>query len=422
MKKELIAIAITAFALLFLPIATTTNPVAVYAQTEPPEDVNGVRYMQPLAGYTLTYGDECFVFDENFRDDGSMRMDFTDETCPGISEWDSVNIVGYFNLENGAANSNFCEENTDEEISAILNGGPHTESDPPPATPNSITPYPNENYADAMDLGISNMAGDESRVRWEKTHPIFSSGIPSPTPLNMPLASNLCDLNPGSWVGVQGFKLNRDTDCIGGPNRVQLIGVVDKANLNLDGTPKNSMAFTYSNVFRTQAGFPDSVMLKRALDQWTDAVAGHPEDVQQTIRIDNQSQQAWLDNTNESVYRYVALREVTSVVKNTCSQGAAEAMESLSSEELAANDIQSEQEEEETAVVEAPAAAAATNEVETTNEDNDQVTQSNEEELAQQDVPQDPDNNDITADTDTATTAAEQEEEEDNSQDSDNNN
>jgi hypothetical protein len=123
--------------------ATTTTT------TTSSNDKNGIRYVQPLSGYRLSYSNETWTFTKNFRSDGSMRCDFRDRVR------DSVYVGGYFKVKGPDS----------EEVSAKLNGGPHTSSSP------------ENTYADTMDVGITNFLGTRSKVRWEKTHPNYSSGI-----------------------------------------------------------------------------------------------------------------------------------------------------------------------------------------------------------------------------------------------------
>lgn len=110
-------------------------------------DKNGILFVQPLIkeGYKLEYFNETWTFRGNFRTDGSMRCDFQGKVR------DSVMLAGYFNVEG---------EDNNEEVAAKMNGGPHSSK------------YPE--YADVMDMGITNFAGTRSRVRWEKTHPSYS--------------------------------------------------------------------------------------------------------------------------------------------------------------------------------------------------------------------------------------------------------
>src|SRR5215210_4194790 len=78
-------------------------------------DKNGIKYIQPFSSFRLTYSNETWTFNKNFRSDGSMRCDFEDRIR------NSVYIAGYFKIK-GSDDS--------EEVSAKLNGGPHTSSSP----------------------------------------------------------------------------------------------------------------------------------------------------------------------------------------------------------------------------------------------------------------------------------------------------
>ena len=126
-----------------------------------------------------------------------MRCDFKDRTR------DSVYVGGYFKVKGPDS----------EEVSAKLNGGPHTSSSP------------ENTYADTMDIGIVNFLGTRSRVRWEKTHPNYSSGIP-PTSHQLPVG----DIR-NNWRGFIGMKVNLDTDCDGNPDKVAIVGMVDTGGL-----------------------------------------------------------------------------------------------------------------------------------------------------------------------------------------------
>jgi hypothetical protein len=241
------------------------------ATTTSSYDKNGIRYVQPFSSYRLTYSNETWTFKKNFRSDGSMRCDFKDRIRK------SVYVGGYFKVKGPDS----------EEVAARLNGGPHTSSSP------------ENTYADTMDIGITNFLGTKSRVRWEKTHPYYSSGI-SPTGSNLPIG----DIR-NKWRGFCGLKVNLDSDDDGKPDRVGLIGMVDVGGL--DSTtmkPRNSWKVTYSRIFR-----PSEIALKSI---WTPYVAtiGKPELAQQTIRIDQQSQSEWLSTSNLP-YRYVTCKEVT---------------------------------------------------------------------------------------------------------------
>jgi hypothetical protein len=240
------------------------------ATTSSSNDKNGVRYVQPFSGYRLTYSNETWTFTKNFRSDGSMRCDFKDRIR------DSVYVGGYFKVKGPDS----------EEVTAKLNGGPHTSSSP------------ENTYADTMNLGIVNFEGSGSRVRWEKTHPNYSSGI-NPTASGLPIG----DVR-NKWRGFCGLKVNLDSDGDGNPNRVALIGMVDVGGLDpTTMKPRNNWKITYRRVFK-----PSEVDLKSI---WTPYVAtiGKPELAMQTIRIDEQSQSEWV--SSNPPYKYVTCKEVT---------------------------------------------------------------------------------------------------------------
>jgi hypothetical protein len=240
------------------------------ATTTSSYDKNGVRYVQPVSSFKLTYSNETWTFTKNFRSDGSMRCDFKDRIRK------SVFVGGYFKVKGPDS----------EEVSAKLNGGPHTSSSP------------ENTYADTMDLGITNFLGTRSRVRWEKTHPDYSSSI-TPSSSSLPVG----DVR-NKWRGYCGLKVNLDDNGDGKPDRVALIGMVDVGGL--DSTtmkPANNWKITYTRVFR-----PSEIALKNV---WTPYVAtiGKPELAMQTIRIDEQSQSEWL--SSDPPYKYVTCKEVT---------------------------------------------------------------------------------------------------------------
>ena len=137
-------------------------------------DKNGIRYIQPFTSFRVTYSNETWTFNKNFRSDGSMRCDFEDRIR------NSVYVGGYFKVKGPDS----------EEVSAKLNGGPHTSSSP------------ENTYADTMDLGITNFLGTRSRVRWEKTHPNYSSSI-SPSSSALPSGRHSKQVARILWVQSQ---------------------------------------------------------------------------------------------------------------------------------------------------------------------------------------------------------------------------
>jgi hypothetical protein len=235
-------------------------------------DKNGIRYVQPLsaANYKLTYFNETWTFTKNFRSDGSMRCDFKDRIRK------SVYVGGYFKVKGPDW----------EEVAARVNGGPHTSSSP------------ENTYADTMDISIVNFLGTKSRVRWEKTHPYYSSGI-LPGVSELPVG----DVR-NRWRGYCGLKVNLDNDDDGNPDRVALIGMVDVGGLDpTTMKPRNNWKITYRRIFR-----PSEIALKSI---WTHYVVtiGKPELAVQTIRIDQQSQSEWTSSNRP--YKYVTCKEVT---------------------------------------------------------------------------------------------------------------
>jgi hypothetical protein len=240
------------------------------ATTTSSYDKNGVKYVQPLSSFRLTYSNETWTFTKNFRSDGSMRCDFKDRIRK------SVYVGGYFKVKGSDS----------EEVTAFLNGGPHTSSSP------------ENTYADSMVMGVVNFLGTESRVRWEKTHPNYSSGI-DPTSSGLPIG----DVR-NKWRGFCAWKVNLDDNGDGNPDRVALIGMVDVGGLDpTTMKPRNSWRTTYRRIFK-----PSEIALKSI---WTPYVTtiGKPELAQQTIRIDEQSQSEWL--SSNPPYKYVTCKQVT---------------------------------------------------------------------------------------------------------------
>jgi hypothetical protein len=199
-----------------------------------------------------------------------MRYDFEDRVR------DSVYVGGYFKVKGPDS----------EEVSAKLNGGPHTSSSP------------ENTYADTMDLGITNFLGTKSRVRWEKTHPNYSSSI-MPTTSRLPIE----DVR-NKWRGFCGLKVNLDDNSDGKPDRVALIGMVDVRGLNpTTMKPLNYWRATYWRFFK-----PSEIALKSI---WTPYVAtiGKPELAQTSLRVDEQSQSEW--QSSNPPYKYVTCKQVT---------------------------------------------------------------------------------------------------------------
>jgi hypothetical protein len=240
------------------------------ATTTSSNDKNGIKYVQPVPTFKLTYSNETWTFTKNFRSDGSMRCDFKDRIR------NSVYIGGYFKVKGPDS----------EEVSAKLNGGPHTSSSP------------ENTYADTMDVGITNFLGTKSRVRWEKTHPNYSSSI-SASSSSLPVG----DVR-NKWRGYCGLKVNLDDNGDGKPDRVALIGMVDVGGLNSTTMkPVNSWKITYRRIFT-----PSEIALKSI---WTPYVAtiGKSGLAQTSLRVDEQSQSEW--QSSNPPYKYVTCKEVT---------------------------------------------------------------------------------------------------------------
>lgn len=235
--------------------AVTINVKKVDEPPIPPKppaedfDKDGVAYVQPLleSGFKISTLDETWDFDDNFRSDGH-RYDFN-----GMC-WESKEVVGYFFIP---------EDFDDDEISGKLNGGPHNNSNP--------------SWADVMDMGIIDLDGTKSRMRWEKTHPQYSGSL------------NVQNVNIGplygKWVGARAMKLNLDTNGDGQPDKVALIGMVDVGNgsggLDSSGKPVNNWQVTQFKIWD-----PEDIGLKSL---WVNYVCtiGEGSESQETIRIDN---------------------------------------------------------------------------------------------------------------------------------------
>lgn len=240
------------------------------ATTTSSNDKNGFRYVQPVPSFKLTYSNETWTFTKNFRSDGSMRCDFKDRIR------NSVFIGGYFKVKGPDS----------EEVSAKLNGGPHTSSSP------------ENTYADTMDVGITNFLGTKSRVRWEKTHPNYSSSI-APSSSYLPVG----DVR-NKWRGYCGLKVNLDDNRDGKPDRVALIGMVDVGGLNSTTMkPVNNWKVTYRRIFT-----PSEIALKSIWRPYV-ATIDKPELAQTSLRVDEQSQSEW--QSSNPPYKYVTCKQVT---------------------------------------------------------------------------------------------------------------
>ena len=264
------------------------------------KDANGIELKQPLSNWTLTYNSQYFdsssAYKEDFRRDGSMRMHFI-----GV-DTRSVMLAGYFKLSVGS-----CTNHLNEELGAELNGGYHTSRDAVPLGEQVTTPMPNENYADTMHLS-ADFEGRDARVRWEKTHPFYSTGI-SPDQTTLPLSRNMCSPPNGGWVGGMWFKLNLDDNCNGTTDRIALIMFVDVSGLDANGKPRNQWELVYYKIHTLS-----SIDLKGKATPWVISKGLPSQYWYQTIRIDQQSQSDWDDQGNE---KFETLKKVT-VTKNGC--------------------------------------------------------------------------------------------------------
>lgn len=213
----------------------------------PTVDRNGVEYIA-IPGFTYEGGVERFDWHENFKSNGSMRHDF--EGTPEENQC----LVGYFVVDGP----------DDEEISAKLGGGPHTDD--------------HETWADTHDLGIATFAGDRSRIRWEATHPEYDDG---PT-----FDIDVGDLR-NQWVGAMACKLNLDDDGDGTTDTIWYVAYVDPQGLDAQGNPANAWAQTMD------AKIPvDDVELKSPAVPYVVTI-GEADQAQATMRIDEQDEDAY---------------------------------------------------------------------------------------------------------------------------------
>jgi hypothetical protein len=246
-------------------------------------DANGIAYPQPLQeeGFLLSYSNEAFTFFENFREDGSMRCNFRDAVR------NSAMIAGYYKVDINTAPDA-------EEVACQMNGAQHT-NDAPPATPNNT-------YTDCMDIGITNMLGTTSRVRFEATHPTLTTGY-LPTYEEQPIGNIR-----GVWRGYIGLKVNLDMNNDGILDSVALIGMVDIGGLDANENPVNNWKITFKRIF-TEAEI-EAAGIKGVFVPYV-ATIDEAEWIETTIRIDGQIHADW---TNATVslrpYRHVTCKEI----------------------------------------------------------------------------------------------------------------
>ena len=329
-KKENITsmaiIAILGAMLVFVPTGlttTTTTHQAFASGATGTLDPNGLLRLDPLAGYTYDIGTEYYIQSatKNFGTASlpdSMRIDFNGK------ETDSLIIAGYVNVVKGAGNNpNICDEQPAEEISTKINGGVHTNNNNDTISSDTdITPWPNPNSADTMDVGIINFAGDQGRIRSEKTHPsplpdvVMESGNTYP-------GVDMCNASPDDWIGFMTIKVNRDTNCagVGKYDDVWIASFIDTSGLGADGKPQNHWTPTQGGYRTVLAHFgptdPD-MPLKAIWQYWGQyASVNHPESSQQTLRIDHQSKTAW-ENESDLPYKFITLKKITNIHNEDC--------------------------------------------------------------------------------------------------------
>lgn len=159
-------------------------------------DENGVQYLPLPPGFK--YGEESLKPKENFRDDGSYRLDF-----PGVHNM--CNIGGFLQVSGPAS----------EEFAGKLLG----------------THSSNSKNSGSYVIGITL---DGARVRLRKEiHPHYTNTLEKVKP-------NLGDLRK-RWVGLQYFKLNVGTT-------VQCQAYIDLSGFGVDSKPHNSWAQIYNVV------------------------------------------------------------------------------------------------------------------------------------------------------------------------------
>jgi len=207
-------------------------------------DKNGVEYLT-LQGFTYT--NENFEPKENFRSDGSYRLDFKDER-------DSVCVGAYMKVT-GPKN---------EEFAGKLLG----------------THFTNRKNSGSYVIGIQ-LDGKKVRLRKE-IHDDYTKNI-NPTPLE------LGDLR-GKWVGIMYFKINQ-------PNgNVICQAFVDVTGLDSDGHPRNN----WQKIF--ECVDDGTIAEGRFKPVWLTPSLG-PSKTQNTIRVDGQ------DKENYS-YKHAFCREI----------------------------------------------------------------------------------------------------------------
>jgi hypothetical protein len=208
-------------------------------------DENGVAYL-PIPGFGYEEGGvERFDWQENFKDNGSMRHDFE-----GAQEENQC-LVGYFLVDGPDG----------EEISAKLGGGPHSSD--------------NSDWADTHDVAITNFSGDRSRIRWEADHPSYDDG---PT-----FDIEVGDVR-GKWVGAAACKLNFDEDGDGEFDHIWYLAWVDPEGLDESDKPNNAWVSTMD----TKVPIED-VELKSPTIPYVVTI-DEGEEAQATIRVDEQDE------------------------------------------------------------------------------------------------------------------------------------
>jgi hypothetical protein len=300
------------------------TPQKAYAIT----DANGIVTQNPVSNVNqaLTFPNQYYLtstnpdpdeWDLNFRTDGSMRISFVDDV-----NTDSVLYAGYVRIPDA-----LCTSIPDEDISVGLNGGPHSNTDPNPAGDTVTTPAPNRNFADTMWIDMTDLDGTESRFRVEKTHATYSTAISGFNHGNFPLANDVCE---NTWTGFQGYKINWDSDCNGGKDKITIASYIDVSGLDGSGDPQNNWVMTYRKQFDVADTTNNPASwnaLKRVTGPWVSSV-GFDSMKEQIFRVDGQDPAYWGDD-QDPPYQYFTVKRVTAT-KTNCGSGALES----SAEEL----------------------------------------------------------------------------------------
>lgn len=201
----------------------------------PSVDKNGIEYI-PIEGYV--YENESFTPKENFRPDGSYRLDF-----PG--ERDSCCVGAYMNVD-GPGDEEFAGKMLGTHRSKGKNSG---------------------SYVIGVQL-------DGKRVRLRKEiHPDYVKDFPS-------IKTDLGDLR-GKFIGLQFFKINQNDNT----GNVLCRFDIDITGLDSDGHPRNNWQKVWEIVDNGNI----------ATGKWKPIwrVPSLPGKSQNTIRVDEQKKSTY---------------------------------------------------------------------------------------------------------------------------------